>query len=152
MIKKTTYEPETQAEIDYIEAYGKPNPEIDALKAEVDRLDQEVRALNLELGETIIDKNLEIGTLTKQLADCKAGTVTLPPPVEPPPAPTGEVYFADDFEGSTTANLLGGWGDWKSKLPFVENIYFNNQAGAPYGHGYSFQRCSPVFLLSRCNE
>lgn len=126
MIKKTTYEPETQAEIDYIEAYGKPNPEVDALKSEIDRLTNDLTA---EKDRSLSLSNYSASLLT-QLNDCKAGTVT-PPPVEPPP-PSGEVYFADDFEGSTTGNLLGGWTDWKTKLPFVESIYFNNQAGAPY--------------------
>lgn len=133
MIKKTIYEPETQAEIDYIEAYGKPNPEIDALNAEVDRLDKAIDGYKLEIAEkaeTIIDKNNEIVSLVKQLTDCQSGTPPPPPPVEPPP--TGDIYFAGNFDGSANNNLLGGWIDWKNKLPFVEGIYFNNQAGAPY--------------------
>lgn len=126
MIKQTIYIPETQAEIDYLESYGKPNPQVEELLEQNSELLADVSRLKAEVDG--LDQ--EVYGLTKQLADCKAGTVT-PPPVEPPP-PSGEVYFADDFEGSVTGNLLGGWADWKTKLSFIEAIYFNNQAGAPY--------------------
>ncbi len=136
MIKRTTYEAESQEEINYIENFGKPDAdkeeiarlkllielkqgEITELKAEVDNLDAQISA-----------KTAQITTLQQALIDCQDGTVT-PPPVEQPP-PNGALYFAGGFEGSTTGNLLAGWGDWKTKLPFVEGIYFNNQAGAPY--------------------
>jgi len=147
MIKQTIYTPENQSEIDYIEAFGQPNPQVIALQADIETLNKEITRLALlvedkqqqilslqsansvlntginTLNNTITTKNAEIVTLTTQLAECK-GTVT-PPPVEPPP-PSGDVYFADDFEGSTNTNLLGGWGDWKTKMPFVGSIYFNN--------------------------
>lgn len=105
--------------------------QINNLKAEVDQLDAQVTTLNSDLNISIgiiEQKNAEIVTLNKRIEELEGGIT--PPPVEPPP--TGELYFADDFEGSATGNLLGGWTDWKTKLSFIEGIYFNNQAGAPY--------------------
>lgn len=102
-----------------------PNEKLKLLEDQVAQLKAEAQADEV----TITNLNAEITALKKQLSDCQ-GTPP-PPPVEPPPA-TGELYFADDFEGSTTGNLLGGWTDWKTKLPFVEGIYFNNSGSAPY--------------------
>jgi len=101
------------------------NTELTTLKARIASLEAGTAAYVL----TITQKDAEIVALKKRIAELE-GTVT-PPPVEPPPAPVGEVYFADDFEGSTNSNLLGGWTDWKTKLPFVGSIYFNTQGGPP---------------------
>jgi hypothetical protein len=131
MIKQTIYTPETQSEIDYIEAFGKPNPQITALEYEMAKLKSDIATLtsfsNAKDTE-IAALKIKVASLETQLAECK-GTVT-PPPVEPP-APVGDTFFADDFEGSTNTNLLGGWTDWKTKLPFVGSIYFNTQGGPP---------------------
>ncbi len=137
MIKRTTYEAQSQEEIDYIENFGKPNEQTDYIKvleSAILNKDAEIAAMKTEidgLDNQISLKTVQITTLQAQLKACQDGTVT-PPPVEPPPPATGALYFAGGFEGSTTGNLLAGWTDWKTKLPFVENIYFNNQAGAPY--------------------
>jgi len=103
--------------------------QIHTLKAEVETLNASLNQSGAEVTRLAIlveQKNIEITALKKQLADCQA----TPPPVEPPPveppAPVGDTFFADDFEGSTNTNLLAGWGDWKSKMPFVGSIYFNN--------------------------
>lgn len=136
MIKQIAYITESQSEIDYIEAFGKPNPQVISLQADIETLNKEITRLALLVeGKTqeIAALKIKVASLETQLAECK-GTVT-PPPVEPPPVepppPSGDVYFADDFEGSTTSNLLGGWTDWKTKLPFVGSIYFNTQGGPP---------------------
>jgi len=130
MIKQIAYITESQAEIDYIEAFGQPNPQVIALQADIEILNKEITRLALLAeGKTqeIAALKAKVVSLEMQLAECK-GTVT--PPVEPPP-PSTDVYFADDFEGSTSSNLLGGWADWKTKLPFVGSIYFNTQGGPP---------------------
>jgi len=117
------------------------NAQIESLKSEIATLknqitsyevtvlnrDKTIADLNTEvtrLAVLVEQKNIEILLLKKRITELEAGVVT-PPPVEPP-APIGDVYFADDFEGSTNTNLLGGWGDWKAKMPFVGSIYFNN--------------------------
>ncbi len=115
---------------------GKPYSQLQVFTTDVNTelANLKFRVASLESGaitltQTITQRDAEIVALKKRIAELE-GVVT-PPPVEPPPA-TGELYFADDFEGSTTGNLLGGWTDWKTKLPFVEGIYFNNSGSAPY--------------------
>jgi len=125
MIKQIAYITESQAEIDYIEAFGQPNPQVIALEAEITKLKSDIAALTSSSSAKdteITALKAKVVSLETQLAECK-GTVT--PPVEPPP-PSGDVYFADDFEGSTNTNLLGGWAGWQTKMPFVGSIYFNN--------------------------
>jgi len=103
-----------------------PNTQIQSLKTEIANLKNQITSYEVTVSNrnlTIADLNAQIVVLQKRIADLEAGTVT--PPVEPP-APVGDVYFADDFEGSTNTNLLAGWGDWKAKMPFVGSIYFNN--------------------------
>jgi len=137
MIKRTTYEPQSQAEIDYIEAFGTPNSQVIALEAEIAKLKTDISTLTSfsnSKDTEIAALKIKVTSLELQLAECKAGTVTPPPPppVEPPPVPPStDLYFSDDFEGSTNTNLLGGWTDWKTKLPFVGSIYFNTQGGPP---------------------
>lgn len=126
--------------------------QINNLKAEKEALEGDLSSANKEVTRLAIlveTKNAEIITLNNTIKELEDGVVT-PPPVEPPPI--GELYFADNFEGSTTANLLGGWTDWKTKLPFVEGIYFNNSGSAPYVIQEIRQDAGKNVLYARIND
>ena len=109
------------------------NQELNILKAEKQALIAEKQTLESQLSTSnvlITKLEAEITVLKNRIAELEAGVVTPPPPPPLPPTSSNEVYFADDFENCTTSNLLGGWD--KSKLPFVEDIYFNNSGGKTY--------------------